>query len=133
MQKHLVVENDLISVWIYPARRIVHHMMKMYCYGEAFRAAMLQGAEAMASYGATKWLSDDRANGPVGPDDTEWIRLTWLPRVLAAGWRHWAIVQPVKILGQVYMLRIVKRFENRGLSVRMFDEPDEALRWLDAQ
>jgi hypothetical protein len=133
MDEILLADNALISMWIYPLRRIVHHRMKAYCYGDELRQAMMAGAEAMAQHGASKWLSDDRANGALVPDDSAWLGKHWFPRVLAAGWKHWAIVQPAKILGQSNMQRVLKVTVPAGINARMFDDPDLAMRWLIAQ
>ena len=129
----LVADNALISVWIHPARRMVHHRMKTYCHGEDFRAGLTRGLEAMERYRATKWLSDDRSNGALVPEDSAWTARHWVPRAKAAGWRHWSIVQPAKIIGQLSMERVLRGYTNQGINVRMFGDPDEAMRWLVAQ
>ena len=128
-----IVDNALISVWVYPQRRIVHHRMKMFCYGDDLRHAFSKGAEALEQYKATKWLSDDRVNGALVPDDQAWLHENWLPRVMAAGWTHWAIVQPAKIIGQSYIQRVMKVILPESITARMFSDPDEALLWLLAQ
>jgi hypothetical protein len=128
-----VLDTNLISVWVYPARRMIHHQMKAFCFGADFRAALTRGAEAMEQHGATKWLSDDRLNSALPPDDEQWGYEVWFPRARAAGWRHWAIVQPAKLLGRSSIGRISKQYVDAGVNMRMFGDPDEAMRWLDAQ
>ena len=54
MNKISVVDNALISVWVYPERGMIHHMMKSYCHGDDFRKALIKGVEAMEHYKATK-------------------------------------------------------------------------------
>ena len=132
MQPLTLLETEVISMWIYPERKMVHHVMKAYCFGAELRGALMTGAEAMERHGATKWLSDDRANSAVPPDDEEWAMQVWLPRVRAAGWRHWAAVQPDKIIGQINLARWVRSMSELGINARMFADPDEAMRWLDA-
>lgn len=133
MDEILVVDNTLLTVWVYPQRRIVHHRMKMFAHGDELRQALLLGAEAMEQHGANKWLSDDRANGALVPDDASWLGANWYPRVLAAGWQHWAVVQPSKIIGQSYIQRVHRLVLPDGINARIFADPDEALRWLVAQ
>ncbi|HWO17501.1 MAG TPA: hypothetical protein VNO30_01955 [Kofleriaceae bacterium] len=132
MNRIPVVDNSLISVWVYPEQRLIHHQMKRFCFGNDFREALTRGVEAMQQYGATKWLSDDRANSALPPDDGQWGTEVWFPRAKAAGWKHWAIVQPRKILGQTNMDRFARQFGDQGINARMFTDPDEALRWLEA-
>jgi hypothetical protein len=127
-----VIDSPLISVWAYPDRKMIHHVMKAYCFGDEFRAALTRGVEAMERYQATKWLSDDRANGAVVPEDAEWSLQFWLPRARAAGWKHWGLVQPAKIIGQLNMQRAIKSFTDHGINTRAFSDPDLAMRWLDA-
>lgn len=131
MSRVRVVDNALITVWAYPDRRIIHHVMKAYCFGADFREGLTRGVEAMELYRATKWLSDDRANGALPPEDEAWGLEVWFPRARAAGWRHWAVVQPGKIIGQINMERFVKLYAEQGIEARMFSDPDEALRWLE--
>lgn len=132
MQAQTLLDTEVISMWIYPERKMIHHVMKAYCFGAEFRGALMIGVAAMEHHGATKWLSDDRANSAVPPDDEEWGMQVWLPRARAAGWRHWAIVQPGKIIGQVNLARRVKQISELGINARMFADPDEAMRWLEA-
>ena len=127
-----IVNNDMISVGVYPSRKMIHHIMKGYCHGEKFRDALTRGVEAMVQYKATKWLSDDRANGALPAEDTEWGEKIWFPKTKASGWAHWSVVQPAKVIGQINLARFVKRFAELGINARMFSDPDEAFHWLDA-
>jgi hypothetical protein len=127
----LVHDSDLLSVWVYPARRLVHHQMKTFCFGKDFRDGLTRGIEAMAQHQATKWLSDDRLNGALPPEDSDWATQEWFPRARAVGWKHWAVVQPTKIIGQVNVARFVKLYAELGIDAQLFGELDEAMRWLD--
>lgn len=131
-QKISIVDSDAISLWVYPGRQIIHHQMKAYCYGDKFREALARGTEAMERHKATKWLSDNRANGALPVEDADWAEKTWFPRTKAAGWRHWSVVQPEKVIGQINMARFVKKYAQLGINARMFSDPDEAFRWLEA-
>lgn len=128
-----IVDNDVISVWVYPHRHMIHHQMKGYCYGERFKEALTKGTDAMEHYKATKWLSDDRGNGALPPEDTDWAEKTWFPRTKAAGWQHWSVVKPEKVIGQINLARFVKKFAALGINARMFSDLDEAVKWLDAE
>jgi hypothetical protein len=132
MEKILVFDGSLISVWAFPRKRLIHHQMKTYCYGGEFREALIKGVEALELHKATKWLSDNRATGPLPPDDERWAVTHWFPRTKAAGWKHWAMVQPPKILAQLNLTRIVMRYAGLGINARVFGDLDEAMTWLDA-
>jgi hypothetical protein len=131
MNKVSLVDNPLIAVWVYPERRLLHSQMKAYCFGPEFRAGLTAAAEGMERYQATRWLADDRASGALPPEDMEWGTQVWFPRALAAGWSHWALLQPAKLIGKIHMERVMQMFAGRGLKTRMFTDPDEAMRWLD--
>jgi hypothetical protein len=133
MSKIVVLDTPLISMWIYPERKMVHHVMKGYCYGAEFRDALSKGTDALRLHKATKWLSDDRATGAVPQDDEEWAAKIWFPQTKAAGWKHWAIVPPRKVIGQIKIERVGKEYSEHGINTRLFDDPDEAMRWLEAQ
>jgi hypothetical protein len=134
MKKQVILDNELITVWYYPERKLIHHKMKATCHGQDFRDALTRGAEAMEQYKGIKWLSDDRLNGNALPtDDETWATTIWFPRIKAAGWRYWAIVAPEAVIGQVNMSKFMLMYAELGISARMFSDPDLAFTWIDGQ
>jgi hypothetical protein len=133
MNKSLVVDNAMMTVWVYPARGMIHHVMKSYCYGRDFREGLTKGTEAMRLHKVTKWLSDDRASGPLPKDDEKWAYEDWFPQTVAAGWKHWAILQPAKVIAKIKYARATSSWADLGINARVFTDPDEAMKWLDAQ
>jgi hypothetical protein len=128
-----VHETELITVWCYPTKRIIHHQMHKPIYGHALHEALLKGIDAMRQHRGSKWLSDDRANGALPPEDLEWGDKIWFPMTVKAGWKFWALVQPEKVIGQMNMRRFVKLYGDRGVTVQVFSDPDEAMAWLEKQ
>jgi hypothetical protein len=133
MNQILVADNALISVWVYPERKIIHHAMKAYCHGRILQESLTKGIEAMKLHRATKWLSDDRASGPVPKDDEEWAYKVWFPKAMAIGWKHWAILRPEKVIAQIKYARALKSWPDLGVNTQFFSDPDEAMKWLDTQ
>jgi len=133
MTKQVIIDNEFLSMWYYPEDKIIHHKFHQFMYGDHFRDGLMKGAEAMEKYKANKWLSDDRDNSAITPEDKEWGDTIWFDRVKAAGWEHWAIVLPLKIVGQMNMKRIIQSFSDKGINCRIFSDPDEAMVWLKAQ
>lgn len=131
MSAKVITENDQMVVYYHPTSKIVHHQMRKFCFGKNFRAGLSAGSEAMKKHRATKWLSDDRLNGVLPRDDEEWARTVWFPQTLAAGWKHWAIVVPKKVLGQMNMQRHAQHFAELGVESRLFSDFDEAMTWLE--
>jgi hypothetical protein len=129
----LILDNESATLWIYPDKRMVHHQFHKFMYGKAFREVLDAGAEAMKKYGANKWLSDDRQNSALPTKDVDWANNDWLPRVRAAGWKHWAIVLPDNILGQLNMQKVAQAPAGRGVATKLFSDPNQAMAWLESQ
>lgn len=128
-----ILDNESATLLFYPLPKIVHHEIHRFVYGKQFREILEKGLEVFAAEGAQKWLSDDRKNGPLSPADGDWAENNWGPRVMAAGWKFWAIVLPEKILGEMNMRVWIELYLKKGVTVQVFSDPDEALRWLEAQ
>jgi hypothetical protein len=134
MTKHpparLIHDTEAVTLRYYPGPKIVHHELRRFVHGMEFRAVLEKGLELLIAHRACKWLSDDRGNGPLTLQDAEWAESDWAPRVLAAGWKFWAVVLPEKATGQMNMRRKMSLYVDQGVTVQSFASPDEALTWL---
>ena len=133
MEKETVLDNPDITVWYYPDKKIVHHQFHQFATGKNLQDGLNKGAETLEKNRANKWLSDDRKNTAIGKEDMEWTKTVWRPRVIEAGWKYWALVLPEKTVGQMAMKRIVQEYADTGVTVRIFSDPEEAMKWLEAQ
>ena len=133
MVKITVVDNEFATTWCYPSKRLVHHAFHQFCSGDDFRNIMIKGAEALEAYNCTKWLSDDRKIGLAPPEDVEWGRHHWTPRVLKAGWKYLAMVLPEKVIGQMFHASLVDEFSKMGVEAQIFSTPDEGMVWLESK
>ena len=88
------------------------------------------GAECFEKYQATKWLSDDRDNPVVRQDDGEWAETVWGPRVIRAGFKYWAIVQPARTVSKLQMRKWIDRYRRLGVTVQMMETVEDAMAWL---
>ncbi len=129
----VLIDTPAVLLRYHVEPKIVHHELKQFVYGPAFRNVLEKGLEAFKKHGAKKWLSDDRGNGPLKPDDGDWALNDWAPRVMKAGWKSWAVVMPEKVLGQMNMKRWIDTYAAQGVTVSAFTDPDEAMTWLEAQ
>ncbi|MEZ6094969.1 MAG: hypothetical protein R3C03_12190 [Pirellulaceae bacterium] len=127
-----LLDNEYSFLYYYPGKKIIHHKIKKWAPEMQFRELLDRGYEHMKSVRATKWLSDDRGNSVVKPEDEEWVQNNWLPRVIAAGWKYWAFIPPEKIIGKINMERHREIMKNSGVEVRAFANPQEALEWLES-
>jgi hypothetical protein len=128
-----IIDTEAVSLHYYPATRIVHHEIRRFIHGPQLRALLLEGVRAFRKYGANKWLSDDRGNGPLKPEDATWASTEWSPQVIAAGWKYWAVVLPAKAMAQMNMQRWTSVYAKAGVTVQVFEHPKAAMQWLKAQ
>jgi hypothetical protein len=127
----LAMDNEYCTVRIETEKRMVSHVFKKYIYGDSFRQALSSGAELMEKHKAIKWLSDDRNNAALPKADMDWATGTWFPRVKKAGWKHWAVVLPKMVIGQMNMQAFIDMYAKQGVEVRVFDNPDDARAWIE--
>ena len=125
-----IYESDQVTVEVYPEFKLVRHTMHQHTYGKDFRDALMAGVKAMKEHGADKWLSDDRENPVLRPDDQKWALEDWQTEVMQAGWKFWAIVQPQHSLAKLRMMNFAEMYRERGLTVELFTEPEKAMEWL---
>jgi hypothetical protein len=132
-ERDLLLQNDHIALWYYPELKIVHHEMVATPCSEEFRELLSRGADALERFGAIKWMSDDRGNTLLRPNDEEWADSEWLPRVLGAGFKYWAIVLPAAAIGKLNMRRLAHQHASHGIVSRIEAMPRPAFEWLRAQ
>ncbi len=126
-----ILDTEYATLWYYPEAKIVRHVFHKFIYGQEFRQVLEKGLEIFKEHGAQKWLSDDRKNSTLTKEDTEWSVNVWSPQVIAADWKFWAIVMPDKIVGKINMQRFIDLYATLGVDVQIFDDADEALKWLE--
>ena len=128
-----IFDNEYIAMWYHTDTKIVHHHYYPQLNSHFLRAGLDRGIELMKEHGATKWLSDNREVEPHSAEDTEWINSNWLPRVINAGWKYWALVVPSTVVAQMNMNEFVESFYDQGIRVMVFTDPDKAMHWLETR
>ena len=126
----VILANEQATLVYHVNPKIVHHTLHKPITGAPFREVLIRGVEQFEHNGAHKWLSDDRGNGALHPDDGKWAMEIWSPRTIAAGWKYWAIVMPDAALGRANMRRFIREYADRGVEVKIFESPEDALEWL---
>ncbi|MFZ5440293.1 MAG: hypothetical protein ACOZQL_09810 [Myxococcota bacterium] len=135
MTERIILDTDS-AILRHHSDGIIHHEFKKRVTGKAFREVLEEGLAQMIRTRATKWLSDDRRHTVLDDEDEKWARAEWFPKVVAAGWKYWAVVNPEKAVGQMQTARHAKFFELGGIKVATFATPEQAFEWLrhiDAQ
>lgn len=132
MPKETVIDNEYCAMWYYPDKKIVHHQIKKFIFGQTFYDFLLTGTSLLQKYGATKWLSDDRHSPVLRNEDIEWGAVNWFPQTAKAGWKYWAMVEPEKAIGKMTAEGLIERYSKLGITARLFTDLDEAMKWLES-
>lgn len=127
-----ILDGPVATLWYHPEAGIVHHQFKKYAYGDDLKAVLDRGYEVLKANKGTKWLSDDRANNALRPEDAQWAQTDWFPRVVAAGWKYWAIVLPETVVGKMNMRGFIEQYAQAGITAQVFTDPAQALSWLES-
>lgn len=135
MSRTTIFDNEFVTVEYVPDKSLIHHTIHKPIGDRVpmFMEAMNAGTEALRKYGASKWLSDDRKNGPLDPRLSEWGAQDWNPRTVSYGWKYWANVVPQEIESAGTLIPIIEDLHKLGLRMQVFTTVEEALAWLDKQ
>jgi hypothetical protein len=126
-----LIDDEFATLIYHPEKKIIHHCFHKAIAGEALKKVLLLGTETLEKYGATKWLSDDRNNMALPPEDVEWGNTVWFPQTLKAGWKSWGYVVPDDFMARMNMTQFVQGFAAHGIRVMVFASPEKALAWLE--
>lgn len=128
-----VIDDEFVSLWYHAEDKVVHHKIKSFLPRGVFEKLLTSGAELVEKYGAEKWLSDDRSNIVVTPEDMKWADEVWHPRMRKTGFKYWAIVVPSMTVGELQLRSVRKKRRSQGLTVEMFETVEEAMAWLKSR
>ncbi|HEX3050854.1 MAG TPA: hypothetical protein VHP83_09390 [Aggregatilineaceae bacterium] len=131
MARIFIVDNDYITVEYLADHRIIQHTIHKPVGGHILRDALNAGTAALEQYGACKWLSDDRKNGPLSTEEADWGFNDWNARTMNAGWKYWALVVPPALEAAGSLIPTIEDLHERGLRVMTFTDLESALNWLD--
>jgi hypothetical protein len=131
MSEIILVDNEYITVKYLSEKKTVYHIIHKPVGGPIFRDALNAGTEAIKKYGGTKWLSDDRKNGPLSAEDREWGFNDWNRRTIEAGWKYWAVVVPEELIAAGSLTPTIGALYELGLRMMVFADLQEAANWLD--
>lgn len=129
-KKITLIENEYATLIYRTDAKFVHHTFHKPISGESFRNVLNTGIDALTEHNAIKWVSDDRENLALPPEDTAWSKEDWFPRALAAGWKYWALIVPQNIMARMNMKEFVDSYAEQGLRIRVFSKPEEAIAWI---
>ncbi|MBI5958639.1 MAG: hypothetical protein HY866_07890 [Chloroflexi bacterium] len=127
----IIVDNKYITIKFLPDKKMIHHTVHQPISGQNLRDALTAGFNALQHYGVSKWLSDDRKNGPMSDEDRDWGAENINRRSLEAGWKYWALVVPQALVAAGSMVPTIEAMFDLGLRMMVFSTVEEAFEWLD--
>lgn len=128
-----IIDNEYMALFYSLEDNILHHAIRKRLPNGEFIKLLETGLECLIKYKGSKWLSDDRGHHHVTPEENDWLDGSWAPRAIQAGFRYWAVISPSKGLGKIQMRRFIQEFADRGVEVKMFEDPSQALEWLKSR
>lgn len=132
MARIVIATNEYITLEYLTDKKIVYHTIHQPVGGKILRDVLNVGTETLAKYGACKWLSDDRKNGPLSEEDRNWGYEDWNRRTIDAGWKYWALVVPQEMADAGTMAPTIQALYTLGLRMMVFTEVEDAMSWLDS-
>lgn len=133
MPKQTILDNEYFSLWYDSDLDAVYHRVKRPLPVEPMKVLLNKGREVLEEKRARKWLSDDRNNSVVPKDVETWSETNWLPQMVAAGWKFWAVVMPATAIAKRNIAKFQEAFASQGVVVQYFTNLEEARKWLAAQ
>jgi hypothetical protein len=133
MTRQIIVDNEYMTIEYLPERGVIYHTVHQPVSGNHLRDSLNAGTEFLKDNGVTKWLSDDRLNGPLPQEDAEWGFNDWNRRAISYGWKYWALVVPKEVKAAGSMIPVIENLYELGLRTQVFTDLDTAFAWLDKQ
>jgi hypothetical protein len=132
MSSIIIAHNEFMTLEYLPDKKIIYHTIHQPIGGQPLRDVLNAGTETLARYGACKWLSDDRKNGPLSEEDREWGYNDWNKRTIGVGWKYWALVVPKALVDAGTMQPTIAALFELGLRLQVFTNVEDAFQWLES-
>jgi hypothetical protein len=127
----LYLDEPWVSIRWDGAHQCVHTEWKAFANSAEFRAALMRALEAIRDKGSIRYLSDTRKVKVVVHADQTWANEVWIPLLVAAGVKRFALVTAAAGLGKATVEDVIKMVDNRGLLMKGFASPSTAWKWLE--
>ena len=129
---NLYLDEPWVSIRWDDFHHCVHTEWKAFANSAEFRAALMRALDVIGDHEAVGYVSDTRKIKVIVHKDQAWADEVWIPLLIAAGVKRFALVTAMSGLGKANVEDIIKLVDNRGLLMKGFDSLDEARNWLAA-
>ncbi|MCU0476886.1 MAG: hypothetical protein MUC99_12410 [Anaerolineae bacterium] len=132
MSSTIIVDTPQLTIEYRPEHKTIYHVVHEPISDEPLQDALMKATYFLRDHGVTKWLSDDRKNGPLSDAQLEWGFTVWNKLAVSYGWKFWALVVPVEVEAAGSMFPLMESLHENGLRMRVFTTTEDALAWLDS-
>lgn len=128
--KELILKNEIGQLeWDSVARTVIKTFAGM-PKGKPMEDIFNGGVRLLLQHRGSRWVSDNSLLKPYPPESIDWINNNWFPRVKAAGWKYWAIVEPVSVVGAMSMRNFKDHYAQQGIELHVVRSVEEGLDWI---
>lgn len=127
----LYLDKPWVSIRWDDVHKCVHTEWKAFANSAEFRAALMRALDAIRERHAVAYLSDARQVKVVVHEDQTWANEVWMPLLVKAGVKRFALVTAASGLGKVTVEEVVELVQNRGLLMKAFGSVLAARMWLE--
>jgi hypothetical protein len=126
----LYLDQPWVSIRWDAVHLCVHTEWNAFANSAEFRAALMRALDAIRDKRAVAYLSDARKVKVIVQKDQAWANEVWVPLLVDAGVKRFALVTAASGLGKVNVEEVIELVDNKGLLMRGFDSVDRARMWL---
>lgn len=129
-----IYDSEYITVEYHTDHEMIMHVVHKPIgnHPQILKDAVNAGTEVLAEHKLTKWLSDDRNNGPLPQELVDWGNEDWNQRAVGLGWKYWASVVPQDMAAAGTLTPVIHNLSKLGLQMRVFTSVEDAIEWLDS-
>lgn len=127
----VLLENERATLALNPATQALELEWKKVHDTETYRLMYTKGVEFLNEYKVSRWISDIRNQGVVGPDNSKWMQTEILPKAKAAGLQKIAVVMDSDVFKKFYMKSIEKALDDsKHELLQYFGDKAAAEKWV---
>jgi hypothetical protein len=126
----LYLDEPWVSIRWDNVHKYVHTEWKAFANSDEFRAALMRALDAIKDKHSAAYLSDTRKVKVIVHEDQNWANEVWIPLLVAAGAKRFALVKAESGLGKLNVEDVINMVDNRGVLMRGFDSVQNARMWL---
>lgn len=124
-------ENDAIRIYIDEELRLGVGEWKGFASSNKIRETALKSLEIVNKYNLIRWLADRKNMKAIRQQDQQWTVEVFIPKMIASPLRRMATIVSKDLFNRMAIENMIQRSGGfGGITLRDFDNPDEALEWL---